>query len=300
MLRSQFNGLGQAVGSQDLQPGVVRDRVADQTRITPDQHHGPRVRGQGCGQGREVLSLAIATHNHHQTAFCAQAGQRGHGGAHVGALAVVKKFDAFNDRDRLHAVRLAAVFAQAVQHRSQRAISQRDQGQGRQCVGGVVAAADAQRVGWHQALNQNLLCFAPAGLFAGVYGAHQPGQTVHIFQPQVADPRGQVAAKAQHRAGGRWRFFGCAGSDFDFACRRGGHCHNRCVVAVEHHRSVVAENAGLGGGVVVHAAVPVQMVLAEVEHHGRSRLKLAAVVQLEAGEFQHPDLGQGLRVQGLR
>ncbi len=42
------------------------------------------------------------------------------------------------------------------------------------------------------------------------------------------------------------------------------------------------------------------MVLAEVEHHGRSRLKLAAAVQLEAGEFQHPDLGQGLRVHGLR
>ena len=162
-----------------------------------------------------------------------------------------------------------------------------------------MAAADAQRVGWHQALNQNLLRFAPAGLFAGVHGAHQPGQTVHIFQPQVADPRGQVAAKAQHHAGGRWRFFGCAGSDFDFACRRGGHCHNRCVVAVEHHRSVVAENAGFGGGVIVHAAVPVQMVLAEVEHHGRSRLKQAAVVQLEARQLQHPHLGQGLGIQRL-
>ena len=163
-----------------------------------------------------------------------------------------------------------------------------------------MATANAQRVGRHQALNQNALRVAPAGFLAGVHGAHQPGQTVHVFQPQVADPRGQVAAKAQKRAGRCWRFFGRAGTDFDFRERRRGHGHHCCIVAVQNHGGAGTENAGLGGGVVIHAAVPVQMVLAEIEHHSCSRLKRAAAVQLEAGEFQHPDLGQGLRVHGLR
>ena len=161
-------------------------------------------------------------------------------------------------------------------------------------------AAYAQGVSGHQALNQNLLRVAPAGFFARVHSPHQPGQTIHVFQSQVADLCGQVGAKAQHGAGGWQCVFGRAGAGFDFCRWRRRHGHHCCIIAVQNHGGAGTENAGLGGGVVIHAVVPVQMVLAEIEHHSRSRLKRAAAVQLEAGEFQHPDLGQGLRVHGLR
>ena len=95
----------------------------------------------------------------------AQAVQRGDGRADVGALAVVEGLDAVDAGDGLDAVRLAAVFAQAVQHRRQRAADGGGQRQRGQRVGRVVAAADAQRVGRHQALQVDLVRRRPCARF---------------------------------------------------------------------------------------------------------------------------------------
>ena len=57
-----------------------------------------------------------------------------------------------------------------------------------------------------------------------------------------------------------------------------------------------AEDARLGRGVGVHRAVPVEVVLGDVEHRGGVGLEAAhagaAAVELEARQLEHPDLGQ--------
>ena len=45
--------------------------------------------------------------------------------------------------------------------------------------------------------------------------------------------------------------------------------------------------------------MPIQVVLAEVEHRCYRRLKVFGIVQLKAGQLQHPDLRQGLGFQDL-
>ena len=117
------------------------------------------------------------------------------------------------------------------------------------------------------------------------------------FQPVIAWLRGQAAAKSDDRAQrGPGRSFGRS-----FGCfrrhGRGAHGGHPFVIAVEHHRASSAKHARLGRRVSLHAAVPVQMVLRDVEHCGRRRLEGMCGVQLKAGQLQHPDIGQGIGLQ---
>ena len=73
-----------------------------------------------------------------------------HGGAHVRAFAVINVFHTIQNADGFHAVRLAPVFAQAVEHGRQRAAARLRQGQRGQRVQRVVAVADAQRIRRHR------------------------------------------------------------------------------------------------------------------------------------------------------
>jgi hypothetical protein len=78
--------------------------------------------------------------------------------------------------------------------------------------------------------------------------------------------------------------------------RRRQHGHHTLIVTVEQHESRSAEDLRFGRDIGIHIAVPVEMVLRDVEHHGGRRLEALHVGQLEAGQLQHPDLRQGLRV----
>ena len=102
-------------------------------------------------------------------AVVAESVQRRHGGADVGALAVVECLDLADQAHRLHAMRLAGVLAQGVQQRRERAADRRGQRQRRERIGGVVTAAHAQRVGGHQALEVDLLF----GIAPGIAGPPQ-------------------------------------------------------------------------------------------------------------------------------
>ena len=71
-------------------------------RIPADQHRAPHLAAEGRGERREVLALALAAGDHHQRA--GQAGHRGDGRAHVGALRVVDVAHAGHVGDPLGAV----------------------------------------------------------------------------------------------------------------------------------------------------------------------------------------------------
>jgi hypothetical protein len=72
------------------------------------------------------------------------------------------------------------------------------QRQRRQGVAGVVAPADAQGIGRHQALDVQFFFFAFAAAlagFVGLQGAHQPGHAVDHFDAEVAGALRHVAPK---------------------------------------------------------------------------------------------------------
>ena len=59
-------------------------------------------------------------------------------------------------------------------------------------------------------------------------------------------------------------------------------------------------NGRFGAHISFHAAVPVQMVLADVEHAGDGGLKIRHTFQLKTGQLQHPHIGQGIVVHAVR
>ena len=157
-----------------------------------------------------------------------------------------------------------------------------------------MAATDAQRVSGHQTLNEKIVSrfAAPALGLIGQLRAHQPGHAVDSLDAKVARAPGAVATEQDAVTLLR-------SLQFD-ANRRRQHRHHRVVIAVEHHHAVVAKNEALGLRISGHGAVPVQVVLADVEHGRSGRLKVAYPVELKAGKLQHPDLGQGVGIQMLR
>ena len=78
--------------------------------------------------------------------------------------------------------------------------------------------------------------------------------------------------------------------------RRRQHVHDDAVFAVEHHQRRFPEDAGLGSSIGLHAAVPVEVVLRDVEHHGGCGFKALHAIELEARQLQHPCLRQILSI----
>ena len=61
-----------------------------------------------------------------------------------------------------------------------------------------------------------------------------------------------------------------------------------------------AKDVGFGCGVVFYAAMPVKVVLRDVQTRCGCRLEYGAVVELKARKLQHPALGQSICLQCLR
>ena len=93
------------------------------------------------------------------------------------------------------------------------------------------------------------------------------------------------------------RRFGCTEAHHGRLRRR--HPHYMRIVAIEHAHRIGAKDLALVGGVGIHVAVPVQMILSDIEHRRRIRLQAISGVQLETRQFQHPHLRQCLVVDRL-
>ena len=248
----------------------------DQRRVAADQDHRPCVAGHGLGQRAEVLPLADAAQDGNQAPLLPQPIQGSDRGAHVGALAVVEILHFLHDGDRLNPVRLATVLAQAVQQGPQRAAGRLAERQRRQRIQGVVPAADAQGISRHQPLQVQLLHIALARLegLVGLQRAHQPDHAIDRLDAEVPRALWQVATKGDVLTPLRALQPGPG--------RLGQQGHHQRVVAIKDHQGLLAKHPSLGAGVGGHAAVPVQVVLAQVQHHGCFGLKASAGIELEA------------------
>ena len=246
------------------------------------------------GQGGKVLTLAFAPGDQHQAAVLSQALQGGHRGTHIGAFAVVDVFHVLHHGHGAGTVGLAPVFAQGIQHGPQGGLGVAGQGQCGQSIEGIVLAADAQGLGRHQALHERrivvialVLGRTGAGLFAPTFAldqAHQPHHAVHNFQTPVTGHTGGVAAKGGDLSlDGFFLFRGIADRL---------QSHHARIIAVEHQQAGAAHDAGLGGAVIIHAAVPIEVVFAQVEHGAGTGLKILDPIELKARQLQHPDRWQ--------
>ena len=209
------------------------------------------MRRHRCGQRREVLPLAVAAQDHHQLGRCAvgtQAVERGHGRADVGALAVIESVDAGHRGHVLDAVGLSGVLPQPMQHGCERAVDGRGERQRRERVRGVVATANAQRVGRHEVLQsqsvgvvserrrrwRDVVCKSIRMRFGarrhaatlrsgrGVQGlcAHQPGHAVVDDETVIARAPRRVEAEAhRHRRLDAHRLAPTAQGRFDLCGR---------------------------------------------------------------------------------
>ena len=131
-----------------------------------------------------------------------------------------------------------------------------------------------------------------SGRVAQGQGGQCVGQVVQSRQPQVTDFHQRIeavgqpgfAADVQEAEAVQFRLAEAPADHLD----PGSHQGNRQgVVPVHYHLVTAAKNAVLGGMIGGHAAVPVQVIGADVEHGGHGQAELAGAFELEAGELQH-------------
>ena len=79
------------------------------------------------------------------------------------------------------------------------------------------------------------------------------------------------------------------------------------VVPIQHHDALALKYPGLGCRIAVHPCMTIQVIFADIEHRRGISVQAIRRFQLEARQFEHPDLGQtgGLlrrhqRIQGRR
>ena len=76
------------------------------------------------------------------------------------------------------------------------------------------------------------------------------------------------------------------------ADRFGQHGHHASIISVQYHEGIGTKYFFFGSCVGIHGAVPIQMILGDVEHRGRRGLKGARIVKLKTRQLQHPNFWQ--------
>ena len=243
---------------------------------------------------REILTFAVATCDQYNR--LPQSFNRRQRRADIRSFGVVVKIHAIHVLNPLHAVRLARVIAQSVQQFRQRQINRAAQRQRGQGIHRIVTTANAQGIGRHQALHTDrrddfrLTAFF---LLNAALIRHRHTEPFHrhraviAFAPQTVLPHGgrHIHAKTQYA---RIRF---------------GHRIHGGIITIEHLHGVRTENLCFGLRVFRHIGVPIQMILRQIQHRRRIRVKADGValreLQLETGQLQHPHLRQRILLQRI-
>ena len=154
-------------------------------------------------------------------------------------------------------MRLAFVLARRMQQGRKGQIDRAAQRECGKHIGGVVHSAYLQRIGRHQPVHEefglDLRLATPFFLafFIGADGQHQPAHAMLFDQAEAIGLCRRIGAKTD---------------DGGILAR---HFHHAGIVAVQYAHCVRAENALLGFGIGIHVAMPVEMVLADIQHGGR-------------------------------
>src|SRR5258706_1483787 len=253
-LRSKYYSLVQGGGAQyrDARP---RDRRFDQRRVAADEHERARRARHGIFQGRKILSLAVASGDENQLRIALrEPGESGNRRADVGALGVVEPAQPVRFADQLDAMRkpfeLAQRRKQGLGRQAERA-AERERGER---IGGVVQPGELQFP--HR---KERVC-----------ALREPALAATLEQTPVLRAPWDLEAEA------------------DRLSARQRHCEAARVIAVEHLDAVARKDPRFGASVVVDAAVAVQMVFADVEYRSRVSGERGGLLELEAGELQHP------------
>jgi hypothetical protein len=239
--------------------GVSRERADQFGTVAAQDDDAGQPRGHRGDQRIDVGTLEQTAGDPHDAGV---GGQRGAGRVRVGGLAVVDVVDPADGRHPHVAVRAAAEAGQPAAHRLRRnpgGPAQRGCGEG---VDQVVRAGDLQPSGLEQQL---------AG---GVGGERAVDQRAG---PHAELARGRFPERDRHR-------MGVPGHE------RGGHR----IAGVGHGDRSVLEDARLRVAVGGERAVPVGVVVGDVEHGGRRGRQRRRPVQLEARELH----GQGVVGRG--
>ena len=138
-------------------------------------------------------------------------------------------------------------------------------------------------------------------------GTHQPAHAIDGFQPKITRTLRQAAAKTDPAAYRRAHAFDSlfAGTFLVYRLRQLGGLrlqlrqqrHHGRVITVQHRYALLAKDMCFVLRVCLHAAVPIQMVLRNVQHRCSRGFKYRATVQLKARQFQHPALRQRISIQ---
>ena len=114
-LAGHANCFGHRVGINQDHPRRGQG-IAQHRRVAANQHHSPRMARDRVDKWRKVLAFSLTPEDQDHFAVRPQTGQCGHGGADIGALAVVEILDALHDAHGFDAMGLPAVFSQAEKH----------------------------------------------------------------------------------------------------------------------------------------------------------------------------------------
>ena len=176
-------------------------------------------------------------------------------------------------------MRLTLVFTQTKQHGSQTCTCAGGQGQSRQGIDCIVSAPNAQCVSRHQSLDVNFFHFpfAQAACFICLKGPHQPGHAVDSFQTKIARALRHFCAKGDVLAlNGLLQFS---------AHRFWQHGHHASIVSVQYHEGIGTKYFFFGSCVGFNGAVPIQMILCNVQDRGCRGIKGACIVKLKTGQL---------------
>ncbi len=122
-----------------------------------------------------------------------------------------------------------------------------------------------------------------------VQAAHR--QILGVQQRRLA-ARQPAVGQAEIRFGRR--LIQAEGEDAPAAARHG---HDAPVLAIEHLHGLPVEDPRLCRGILVQAGIAIEVIVADVEHRRRVCREALRGFQLEAGQFEHPDLRQLARIE---
>ncbi len=248
-------------------------RPLDLRCVAPDEEDGAAVRFHVPFQWRKVLALALPTRNQHDRPR--QACERGPRGNDGRGLRVVYIEDAARFHDLLHPVRQALEARQGSQDIARDLRHHRHQRKRRQRVHGIVATDKAQV---RRRQQQRAAARQPAGR-VGAAGAGRGPRN----QPPLAFRRGHAFAEGLHGAA------------------RNAHADRPRIIAVQHLHAATGEDARLGGRVVGHAGVAIEMVFGNVENCRGRRFEAFRRLKLEARQLEHEHVGpESARRDGLQ
>ena len=241
---------------------------------------------------REILPFAVASCDQYNR--LPQSFNRRQRRADIRSFGIVVKIHAIHVLNPLHAVRLAHIIAQTVQQFRQRQINRAAQCQRGQGIHRIVTTANAQGIGWHQALHANRCDdFRLTAFFllnaALIRHCHTEPfhrrRAVVAFAPQTILTHGSRHAHAKTQHARIWL----------------GHRIHGGIITVEHLHGVRTENLRFGLRVFHHIDMPIQMILRQIQHCRRIWVKADGIalrkLQLEAGQLQHPHLRQRILLQ---